>query len=129
MNVTLTSTETRLLKKSVAQIYNRINQEFYDTGVVSQRINVLYDRIIIFAQHKRIPAFMALSKNYRELTAYADAALISEFKVKLKQEIENVTGHQVISVLKDYDTETEHACCVVIFSKNNLPIEDGKGIL
>ncbi|OZU87803.1 DUF2294 domain-containing protein [Virgibacillus indicus] len=124
MNVTLTANESRLLKKTIAQAYNRINQELYATGVVSQRINFLYDRVIIFAQHKRVPAFTALSKNFKELTAYADAALISEFKAKLKQEIEELTGHSVVSVLKDYDTVTEHACCVVIFDKENSPIVD-----
>ncbi|WP_240510162.1 Na-translocating system protein MpsC family protein [Virgibacillus profundi] len=123
MNVAFSSTDTRVLKKTIAQVYNRINQEFYATGVVSQRINVFSDRIIIFAQHKRIPAFTALSKNFKELTTYADAALISEFKSKLKQEIEEVTGHRAISVLKDYDTVTEHACCVVIFDKENSPID------
>lgn len=122
MNATLSPTETRLLKKTIAQVYNRINQEFYGTGVVSQRISVLSDRIIIFAQHKRIAAFTALSKNFKELTTYADAALIFEFKAKLKLEIEAVTGHPVISVLKDYDTVTEHACCVIIFDRENMAI-------
>lgn len=120
VNSTLTSTEIRLLKRNVAQVYNRINQEFYATGVVSQRINVFNDRLIIFAQHKRVQAFAALSKNFHELTTYADAALIVEFKAKLKKEIEEVTGHSVVSVLKDYDTETEHACCVIIFENNIL---------
>lgn len=99
----------------MAQLYNKINQEFYATGVVSQRINIYYDRVIIFAQHKRIPAFEALSRNFGELTTYADAALINEFKAKLKREVATETGLPVVSVLKDYDTETEHACCVVIF--------------
>lgn len=120
MDVTLTSTETRLLKRNVAQVYNKINQEFYATGVISQRVDVFYDRLIIFAQHKRVPAFTVLSKNYSELTTYADAALIKEFKAKLKNEIEEVTGFPVISVLKDYDTETEHACCVIIFDRKIL---------
>lgn len=123
MNTTLTTAEIRLLKKTIAQIYNRINQEFYATGVVSQRIQVLDDRIIIFAQQKRVPAFSVLSKNFKELTMCADAALIAEFKIKLKQEIEAVTGHRVISVLKDYDTETNHACSVVIFDRENVMID------
>ncbi|MFD1040268.1 Na-translocating system protein MpsC family protein [Virgibacillus byunsanensis] len=118
--MSVTSTETRLLKKNVAQAYNKINQEIYATGVISQRINVSCDRLIIFAQHKRVPAFTALSKNFKELTTYADAALIAEFKSKLKKEIEDVTGLPVISVLKDYDTETEHACCVIIFEEKNF---------
>ncbi|HLQ73313.1 MAG TPA: Na-translocating system protein MpsC family protein [Bacillota bacterium] len=116
----LTSTEIRTLKRDIAQVYNRINQEFYATGVVSQRINLFDDRLIIFAQHKRVQAFTALSKNFQELTTYADAALIVEFKAKLKQEIEDVTGYKVLSVLKDYDSKTEHACCVIIFESNVL---------
>ena len=123
MNTTLTTTETRLLKKTIAQIYNRINQEFYATGVVSQRINIFDDKIIISAQQKRVPAFTVLSRNFKELTTFADAALIVEFKMKFKQEIEAVTGHRVISVLKDYDAETEHACCVVILDRENLSID------
>ncbi|SHF93124.1 Na-translocating system protein MpsC family protein [Ornithinibacillus halophilus] len=111
------SSDTRLLKKNVAQVYNKINQKFYATGVVSQRISVYNERIIIFAQHKRVPAFKALSKNFNELTTFADAALIKEFKVELKQEIQEVTGYKVISVLKDYDAETEHACCIIIFDR------------
>ncbi|MFZ3579005.1 Na-translocating system protein MpsC family protein [Virgibacillus sp. DJP39] len=117
-----TSPETRSLKKNVAQAYNKINQDFYATGVISQRINVFCDRLIIFAQHKRIPAFKALSENFRELTTFADAALIVEFKSKLKKEIEEVTGLKVVSVLKDYDTVTEHACCVIIFETKNIEL-------
>lgn len=116
------STETRTLKKSIAQAYNKVNQEFYATGVISQRINVCCDRLIIFAQHKRIPAFKVLSENFKELTAYADAALIVEFKSRLKKEIEEVTGYKVTSVLKDYDPETEHACCVIIFDEKNIKL-------
>lgn len=111
------TTDNRVLKKTVAQVYNRVNQEFYATGVVSQRVNAYQDRLIIFAQHKRVPALEALSKNFQELTISADAALIVEFKSKLKKEIENATGLRVITVLKDYDTVSEHACCVVIFEK------------
>lgn len=115
MNVA--STENRLLKKDIARVYNRINQDFYATGVRSQRIEIIGNKVVIFAQHKRVPAFSVLSKNFRELTTYADAALITEFKIKLKEEIELLTGNRVISVLKDYDTVTEHACCVIIFEE------------
>ncbi|WP_084178991.1 Na-translocating system protein MpsC family protein [Virgibacillus alimentarius] len=101
----------------MAQVYNKINQEFYATGVRSQRILILDDRIIIFAQHKRVQAFKALSKNFKELTTYADAALISEFKFKLRDSVEELTGRTVISVLKDYDTKSEHACCVIYFNE------------
>ncbi|MFD1360431.1 Na-translocating system protein MpsC family protein [Lentibacillus salinarum] len=114
---TLTSTETQSFKKDIAQVYNKINQEFYATGVRSQRIQLFGDRIIIFAQHKRVPALTALSKNFSELASYTDAALIAEFKSRLKEKIKEMTGLTVIAVLKDYDTVTEHACCVIYFDK------------
>lgn len=120
METTSTRTNPRLMKKTIAQIYNKINQRFYDTGVVSQRIQIFDDRIIIFAQQKRIAALNVLSKNYRELTVLADAALIAEFKAQLKEEMEAVTGLKVLSVLKDFDPETNHACSIIIFDQTGL---------
>lgn len=107
------------IKRDIARAYNKIHQEFYGTGVADQHINILFDRLIIFSTYKRVPAFTALSKNFKELTTYADAALIAEFKSKLKKEIEEVMDLPVLSILKDYDYMTEHACCVVIF-KNKI---------
>ena len=68
MNTILTKAESRLLKKTIAQIYNKINQEFYATGVVSKRIQIFDDRIIIFAQQKSVVVFHVLIKNYKELS-------------------------------------------------------------
>ncbi len=117
MNEASPKIELRTLKRDIAQVYNRVNQEFYATGVRSQRVDVYDDRIIIFAKHKRVTAFKALSKNFGELTTYADAALIVEFKLKLKQLVEDATGLKVKSVLKDYDPKSEDATCVVIFDE------------
>ena len=123
MNTTPTKTNPRSLKKTIAQIYNKINQRFYDTGVVSQRIQILDDCIIIFAQQKRIAALNVLSKNYKELTILADAALIAEFKAQLKEEMEAATGLRVLSVLKDYDPNSNHACSIIIFDRASLAKE------
>lgn len=120
MTETSTEMEIRTLKRDLAQVYNRVNQEFYATGVRSQRVDVYEDRVIIFAKHKRVTAFKALSKNFYELTTFADAALIVEFKVKLKQVVEDVTGLHVVSILKDYDPVSEDAVCVIIFSQEIL---------
>jgi uncharacterized protein YbcI len=120
MNQIAPEMEIRSLKREIAQVYNRVNQEFYATGVRSQRVEVCDDRIIIFAKHKRVTAFKALSKNFQDLTIFADAALIIEFKEKFKQLIEDVTGLSVISVLKDYDPATEDAVCVIIVDEKIL---------
>ncbi|MFD1706747.1 Na-translocating system protein MpsC family protein [Siminovitchia sediminis] len=117
MNGTSTEIEIRTLKRDIAQVYNRVNQEFYATGVRSQRVDIQENRVIIFAKHKRVTAFKALSQNFWELTTYADAALIVEFKAKFRKIIEDVTGMKVLSVLKDYDPDSEEAVCVIIFDQ------------
>lgn len=105
------------LKKDIAQLYNRINQEFYATGVKKQRIEIFEDKVIIFAQHKRVPALRALGRNHKQLTEIVDSALISEYKLIFKKEIEALTNLKVETILKDFDAETEHACTIIYFEQ------------
>ncbi|MED4206402.1 Na-translocating system protein MpsC family protein [Neobacillus mesonae] len=105
------------LKKDVAQLYNRVNQEIYGVGVKKQRIEISQNKLLIFAQHKRVPALQTLSKNYQELTTSVDAALIKEYKAKFKEQIELIFGLRVITILKDYDPITEKAFTIVYFKE------------
>ncbi|GLB61330.1 DUF2294 domain-containing protein [Cytobacillus sp. NCCP-133] len=100
-------------KKDLAHIYNRINQEIYGVGVKKQRIEIFDDRVIIFAQHKRVQALTMLSKNYNQLTISVDSALISEFKSLFKVHIEQTLHLDVKTILKDYDPVTEEACTII----------------
>ncbi|AZU62111.1 Na-translocating system protein MpsC family protein [Neobacillus mesonae] len=102
-------------KKDIAQLYNKINQEIYGVGVKKQRIEISHNKLLIFAQHKRVPALLTLSKNHHELTAAVDAALITEYKAKFKEQIELIFRLGVITILKDYDPITENACTIVYF--------------
>jgi uncharacterized protein YbcI len=101
------------LKKDIAQLYNKVNQEIYGVGVKKQRIDISHNKLIIFAQHKRVPALQTLSKNHMELTSSVDAALIAEYKAKFKEQIEQIFRLRVITILKDYDPITENACTIV----------------
>lgn len=103
------------LKKDIAQLYNKINQEIYGVGVKKQRIEISHNKLLIFAQHKRVQALQTLSNKHLELTASVDAALIAEYKAKFKEQIELIFRLRVITILKDYDPITENACTIVYF--------------
>ncbi|WP_394141499.1 Na-translocating system protein MpsC family protein [Cytobacillus oceanisediminis] len=104
-------------KKDLAHLYNRINQEIYGVGVKKQRIETFDDRVIIFAQHKRVQALKMLSKNFHHLTISVDSALIAEFKSLFKVHIEATLDLEVRTILKDYDPVTEEACTIIYFKE------------
>jgi hypothetical protein len=101
------------LKRQVAQVYNKISQEMYGVGVKKQKIEIIDDKIVIFSENKRIPALSVLRDKYSELTLSADAALIREYKIRLKEQLEKLLNLKVATILKDYCPETEAACVVV----------------
>lgn len=108
--------ETRMsssFKKQLSQLYNEVNQEIYSTGVNKQKIDILDNRIVIFAQTKRSPLISVLSGRYSELTASVDAALAMEYKYRLKEKFEERFGKKIVTIFKDYDAISEHACTVI----------------
>ncbi|QQK81035.1 DUF2294 family protein [Salicibibacter cibi] len=108
------------LKKDISQLYNKVNQEMYGLGVKKQKIEFLNNAVVIFSEHKRAPDLEALQHQYKELTIAADAALISEFKKRLKRDIQYHLSKDVHTVLKDFDPETEFACTVIYFKEDRL---------
>ncbi|QED47729.1 Na-translocating system protein MpsC family protein [Cytobacillus dafuensis] len=104
-------------KKDLAHLYNRVNQEIYGVGVKKQRIETFDDRVIIFAQHKRVQALKMLSKNFQLLTISVDSALIVEFKSLFKVQIEETLHLKVKTILKDYDPLSEEACTIIYFEE------------
>ncbi|WP_096435156.1 Na-translocating system protein MpsC family protein [Alteribacter populi] len=105
------------LKKQISQLYNKVNQEMYGIGVKKQRIEIFQNSVIIFSEHKRVPALNVISNKYPELTISTDAALVSEFKQRIKDQIENSFQEKVLTVLKDFDPKTEQAFTVIQFEK------------
>ncbi|TLS38933.1 Na-translocating system protein MpsC family protein [Pseudalkalibacillus caeni] len=103
------------LKKNLAQLYNRVNQEIYGVGVKKQRIEFIENKALIFAQHKRVQALQMLSHHFHSLTISVDSALIVEFKSMLKEQIEETLQLNVKTILKDYDPITEDACTIIYF--------------
>ncbi|SFJ75883.1 Na-translocating system protein MpsC family protein [Thermoflavimicrobium dichotomicum] len=115
---------TSTIKRMIAQFCNEISQEMYGLGVKKQRIELYDDKIIIFGQHKRVPALTALTGKYGDLTLTVDAALVREYKERLKEYLEKELNLQVLTILKDYDPNTENAF-IAIYLKKPLSIHDG----
>ncbi|KAB2331526.1 DUF2294 family protein [Cytobacillus depressus] len=105
------------LKKDIAHLYNRVNQEIHGVGVKKQRIEIFDDRVIVFAQHKRVQTLQTLSKNFHHLILSVDSALIVEFKSLFKGQIEDTLHLKVKSILRDYDPDSEEACTIIYFNE------------
>ncbi|AJY76469.1 Na-translocating system protein MpsC family protein [Paenibacillus beijingensis] len=109
---------TGVLKQEIIKIYNSINQEIFGVGIKSQRIDILGEKVFIFAHHKRIPALKILDDANRTLTASVDMLVMEANKRMLKEQLEKGLGLEVAAVLKDYDPKTELSATIIVFKEN-----------
>ncbi|MCX7779728.1 MAG: DUF2294 domain-containing protein [Negativicutes bacterium] len=115
------------LKQEIARVNNNVNIAMFGTGLRKQRVQVAEDKVIITADHKRIPALAALDRSDRMTTRFVDMAILAEYKRRLKAELVEQLKLPVISVLKDYDPEHELAVTVIILDEVFLKRhQDGK---
>ncbi|MCL6477106.1 MAG: DUF2294 domain-containing protein [Peptococcaceae bacterium] len=96
------------------KVYNSVNQEMFETGVKSLRVDIIGNKIVILANHRRIPGLKALDSVNRPVTRIADVALLDENKRRLKAQFEAELGLKIKTVLKDYDPEHEVAATVAV---------------
>lgn len=102
------------LKQDLIRIYNAINRDMFAVGVRQQRVDLLGDKILIVAEHERIPAMACLDPQHRPITRIVDALLLDEYKRRLKERVETLTGAKVYTVLKDYDPLTQMAGTLIL---------------
>ncbi|TLS53604.1 DUF2294 family protein [Paenibacillus antri] len=107
-----------VLKQEIVKIYNSINQEIFGIGIKSQRIDIVGDKVYIFATHKRIPALKILDAEHRSLTASVDMLVMEANKRMLKDQLERQLGLEVLSVLKDYDPKSEISGTIIMFKES-----------
>lgn len=108
------------LKQALTKDYNRVNTKIFATGVVSLKIDILQDKILMMATHKRIAALRYLNEASSSISDLADYYLLESFKRELKQLLLDEYGFNIVSVFKDYDTQSELALTVILLSD---PIE------
>jgi len=104
------------LKQEVMRVNNNVNITMFGTGLRKQRVSIMEDKIVISADHKRIPALAALDGIDRTTTRFVDVAILDEYKRRLKKELIEQIHLPVKSVLKDYDPEHELAITVIVLT-------------
>lgn len=104
------------LKQEVMRVNNNVNITMFGTGLRKQRVAIMEDKIVISADHKRIPALAALDGIDRTTTRFVDVAILDEYKKRLKKELIDQIQLPVKSVLKDYDPEHELAITVIVLT-------------
>lgn len=105
-------------KQEIIRVNNNLNIKMFGTGLRKQRVVLAdEDKIIISADHKRIPALLALDQANRTVTRAVDVAILDEYKRRLKQELVEQLQLPVKCVLKDYDPEYEIALTVILLSR------------
>ncbi len=101
------------VKREIIRLYNEINQDMYAVGVRKQRVDLLGDKIVVVAEHQRIPALSTLDREHRYLTRMVDAALLDEYKARMQVRIEALLGIPVRTILKDYDPVSQLAGTII----------------
>lgn len=104
-------------KQEVLRINNKVNMEVFKQGLLSQRIDVFRNEVVITAKNRRVNvlAFGALDKQTTEMM---DRALIVRHKKLFAEMMQSELGVTVLSHLKDYDPDLELSASVTIFEKN-----------
>ena len=103
-------------KQEVLRINNKVNMEVFKQGLLSQRIDVFRNEVVITAKNRRVNvlAFGALDK---QTTDMMDRALIVRHKKVFAEMMRDELGVTVLSHLKDYDPDLEISASVTIFER------------
>ncbi|MDR2006755.1 MAG: Na-translocating system protein MpsC family protein [Acidaminococcales bacterium] len=107
------------LKKKLFRIYNEVNKDIYGFGVVEIKIDMTPDFIMFFGKHNRVHALRVLEKRYIVLKQSVDQALFQEFKLLLRQKLNEELELYPAAILRDYETNSQIAVTVVVL-RNNL---------
>lgn len=106
------------LRQEIIRINNNLNISMFGTGLRKQRVVMAEDdKIMIMADHKRIPVLSILDQQHRQVTRSIDVAILDEYKQRLKEELISQLQLPVKAVLKDYDPEHELAITIVILTR------------
>lgn len=108
-------------KQEILRINNKVNMEVFAQGLLSQRVEVFQDKVLIVAKNRRVKVLSLVDQMDREATEQMDRALILRHKKRFIEEMKKEMGVTVLSHLKDYDPDLEISISVSFFEK---PIEE-----
>lgn len=105
------------LKQDLLRVYNAINKKIFNVGVKQQKVDFVGNKIIIVSRNSRVPVLKLLDENYPLSTRQLDHLLFQVFKQEIKTSLEEQFPFKIISILKDYDAETEFSGTIVFLEK------------
>jgi hypothetical protein len=106
------------LKQEIIRVNNNLNISMFGIGLRKQRVVMVDDdKIMISADHKRIPVLAVLDQTNRSITRSVDVAILDEYKRRLKVELAGQLQLPVKCIFKDYDPEAEMALTVIVLSQ------------
>ncbi|WP_339271885.1 DUF2294 domain-containing protein [Paenibacillus sp. FSL K6-1330] len=106
------------LKQDLLRVYNAINKKIFNVGVKQQKVDFVGNKIIIGSRNSRVPVLKLLDENYPLSTRQLDHLLFQVFKQEIKASLEQQFQFKIISILKDYDAETEFSGTIVFLEKD-----------
>lgn len=107
-------------KQEVLRINNKANMEVFKQGLLSQRVDVIRNAVVITAKNRRVNV-LAYEEVDKQVTESMDRALINRYKRVFAQLMKEELGIEILAHLKDYDPVLELSVSVTIFNQN---IED-----
>ncbi|MEA4892872.1 MAG: Na-translocating system protein MpsC family protein [Peptococcaceae bacterium] len=108
-------------KQEVIRINNKVNMEVFGQGLLSQRVEIFQDKILIVANNRRVKVLSMVDRTDNATTKLMDVALLTEFKERFVEMMEEQLGLKVLTHLKDYDPKLEISISVTILEK---PVEE-----
>ena len=108
-------------KQEVIRINNKVNMEVFGQGLLSQRVEIFQEKILIIANNRRVKVLSMVDRTDNATTKLMDVALITEFKERFITMMDEQLGLKVLSHLKDYDPKLEISISVTILEK---PVEE-----
>ncbi|ANS76587.1 hypothetical protein AWM70_20055 [Paenibacillus yonginensis] len=105
-------------KQEILRIYNAINKKMFNAGVKQQKVDFVGNKIIILSKNARVPVLKLLDESYPQTTRQLDLLLFQLIKQEIKEELRKQFQLNTVTVLKDYDTETELSGTIIILERD-----------
>ncbi|OEY67934.1 DUF2294 domain-containing protein [Marinobacter sp. X15-166B] len=105
-------------KQELIKDYNIINNKVFGNGVVRQRVDIVGDKLLIFALNKRVHSLSYLKATDSHVGELANHCLVEGLKKELLEVLTNKYRFDVKAIFKDYDVNAELSCTVVLLEKN-----------
>lgn len=101
-------------KQEVMRINNAVNQELFGIGLLWQKVELNEDRVLIFAQNRRVRALTAIDGREGLTTRLIDIALLEEYKRRFLEALKKRFALPIRALLKDYDPVEELAFSLIL---------------